>query len=40
LFVHATLCRVFGDELSGLLDTVLAGEVVSGRDTAERLVRS
>lgn len=32
--------RVFGDELSELLDTVLAGEVVSDRAVAERLVRS
>ncbi|MGH3806762.1 MAG: hypothetical protein ACRDRU_09035 [Pseudonocardiaceae bacterium] len=40
LSVHATLYRVFGAELSELLDTVLAGEVVSDRATAERLVRS
>lgn len=35
-----TLYRFFDDELSDLLDTVLAGEVVSDRATAERLVRS
>jgi len=39
LSVHATLHRVFGAELSELLDTVLAGEVAD-RATAERLVRS
>jgi hypothetical protein len=38
--VHATLYRVFDRELSKLLDTVLAGEVVADRDTAERLIRS
>lgn len=38
--VHATLYKVFDGELSELLDTVLAGEVVADRDTAERLVRT
>ncbi|MGH3838868.1 MAG: hypothetical protein ACRDSF_24710, partial [Pseudonocardiaceae bacterium] len=38
--VHATLYQVFDGELSELLDTVLAGEVVADRDTAERLVRT
>lgn len=38
--VHATLHQVFDRELSELLDTVLAGEVVTDRDTAERLVRA
>ncbi len=38
--VCVAVYRVFGNELSELLDTVLAGEVVSDRDTAERLVRS
>ncbi|MGI9001140.1 MAG: hypothetical protein ACR2GH_05690 [Pseudonocardia sp.] len=38
--VHVAVSRVFGDELSELLDTVLAGEVVSDRAVAERLVRS
>lgn len=37
--VHTTRYRLFNEELSGLLDTVLAGEVVSDRATAERLVR-
>lgn len=40
LSVPATLYQVFGAELSELLDLVLAGEVVSDRATAERLVRS
>lgn len=40
LSIHATLHRVFGDELSGLLYTVLAGEVVADRDGAERLARA
>lgn len=38
--VHATLYKVFDGELSALLDTVLAGEVVVDRDTAERLIRT
>lgn len=38
--VHATRYRVFNDELSDLLDTVLAGETIADRATAERLVRS
>ena len=38
--VHATLHRFFGEELSELLDTVLIGDVVTDRATAERLVRS
>lgn len=37
---QTTLYRVFDEELSDLLDTVLAGEVISDRVTAERLVRS
>lgn len=37
---YVAVHRVFGNELSELLDTVLGGEVVSDRDTAERLVRS
>lgn len=38
--MHATLYKVFERELSELLDTVLAGEVVTDRATAERLIRS
>lgn len=39
--VHATLLyRVFDRELSELLEVVLAGEVVTDRDIAERLVRT
>ncbi|MGH3611048.1 MAG: hypothetical protein ACRDRK_00195 [Pseudonocardia sp.] len=38
--VHATLYRLFDRELSELLDTVLAGEVVADRDTAEHLIRT
>lgn len=38
--VHATRYRVFSDELSDVLDTVLAGDVVADRATAERVVRS
>jgi len=38
--VRATLYRVFDSELSELLDTVLAGEVVTDRATAERLIRT
>ncbi len=38
--VHATRYRVFHDELSELLDTVLGGEMIADRATAERLVRS
>ncbi len=38
--VHATMYRFFDDELSGLLDMVLSGDVVSDRAAAERLVRS
>ncbi|MGH3611270.1 MAG: hypothetical protein ACRDRK_01330 [Pseudonocardia sp.] len=38
--VNATLYRVFGREQSELLDTVLAGEVIADRDTAERLIRT
>ncbi len=38
--VHATLYKVFDGELSELLDTVLAGEVVADRATAERLIRT
>jgi len=34
------LYRVFERELSELLDTVLAGEVVADRDTAERIIRT
>jgi hypothetical protein len=37
--VPATLHEVYGQELAELLDTVLAGEVVTDRDIAERLVR-
>ncbi|MGH3600682.1 MAG: hypothetical protein ACRDQH_10450 [Pseudonocardiaceae bacterium] len=40
LSVPATLHEVYGQELSELLDTVLAGDVVADRDVAERLVRS
>jgi hypothetical protein len=40
LSVSATLHQVYGQELAELLDTVLAGEVVTDRDIAERLVRS
>lgn len=40
LSVHATLYGVYAEELSELLDTLLAGEVVTDRATAERLVRS
>lgn len=36
----AMLHKVYGQELTELLDTVLAGEVVTDRDIAERLVRS
>ncbi|MGH3833131.1 MAG: hypothetical protein ACRDRS_22310 [Pseudonocardiaceae bacterium] len=35
-----TLHEVYGQELAELLDMVLAGEVVTDRDVAERLVRS
>ncbi len=38
--MHTMLYRFFDDELANLLDTVLAGEVVADRATAERLVRS
>lgn len=38
--VSKTVHRVFHDELSDLLDTVLAGEVVADRAIAERLVRA
>lgn len=40
LAVPATLHEMYGQELAELLDTVLAGEVVTDRDIAERLVRS
>lgn len=40
LSVPATLHEVHGQELTELLDTVLAGDVVADRDVAERLVRS
>jgi hypothetical protein len=40
LSVPAKLHEVYGQELAELLDTVLAGEVVTDRDIAERLVRS
>jgi hypothetical protein len=36
---HATLYKAYGRELSELLDLLLAGEVVSDRAVAERLVR-
>lgn len=38
--VSKTVHRVFEQELTSLLDTVLAGEVVTDRATAERLVRT
>lgn len=38
--VCVAVYRVFGNEPSELLDTVLVGEFVSDRDTAERLVQS
>ena len=38
--VHLAVSRVFGDELSEILDIVLAGEIVSDRALAERLVRA
>lgn len=38
--VHATRYRVFGDELSDVLDLVLAGDAVADRAIAERLVRA
>jgi len=38
--VHATLYEAYRRELSELLDLLLAGEVVSNRAVAERLVRS
>lgn len=38
--VHATLYEAYGRELGVLLDELLAGEVVSDRVTAERLVRA
>lgn len=37
--VHATLYQAHKRELSQLLDLLLAGEVVSDRATAERLVK-
>jgi hypothetical protein len=37
--VHTTLYKVYGQDLSELLDLLLAGEVVSDRATAEQLVR-
>jgi hypothetical protein len=37
--VHETLYQAHGRELSELLDLLLAGEVVSDRATAERLVK-
>jgi hypothetical protein len=37
--VHVTLYQAYRRELSELLDLLLAGEVVSDRATAERLVR-
>lgn len=37
--VPGTIHRVFHDELSDLLDFVLAGDVVADRAVAERLVR-
>jgi hypothetical protein len=37
--VHATLYASYSRELHGLLDVLLAGEVVTDRGTAERLVR-
>jgi hypothetical protein len=40
LLLPATLHEVYGQELAELLDTVLAGEMVTDRDMAERLVRS
>lgn len=40
LSVHVTLYKAHGRELAVLLDELLAGEVVSDRATAERLVRS
>lgn len=40
LSVRTTLYRVFDEELSDLLDLVLAGEVISDRATADRLARS
>jgi hypothetical protein len=38
--VHTTLHKAHGRDLAVLLDELLAGEVVSDRVTAERLVRS
>ena len=38
--VPQTLHCVFAQELTSLLDTILAGEAVSDRATAERLVRA
>ncbi|MGH3611645.1 MAG: hypothetical protein ACRDRK_03295 [Pseudonocardia sp.] len=38
--MNATFYRVFDRELSELLDTVLAGEVIADRETAERLIGS
>jgi hypothetical protein len=38
--VHATLYQVHGHELAELLDLLLAGEVVTDRTTAERLIRT
>lgn len=38
--VHATRYRVFHQELSDLLDQVLAGDVVADRAMAERVVRA
>lgn len=38
--MHTTLYKAHGRELSELLDELLAGEVVSDRVTAERLVRA
>lgn len=40
LLVPATLHEAYSQELAELLDTLLAGEVVTDRDIAERLVRS
>jgi predicted nicotinamide N-methyase len=37
--VHTNRCRMFRDELSDVLDIVLAGEIVTDRSVAERLVR-
>lgn len=37
--MHTTLYQAYGQELSELLDLLLAGEVVSDRATAEQLVR-